>query len=168
MKLTFSEDTSVWRKRFDALKALASSRVDVGLTSSASPRSRFLLAVHEHGAPAMRIPPRPVIEPALAEDAAREEMTAALTDAASAAFSGSGPAVDAALARCGEAGVSAIRAYIDAGVPPPNAPVTVSGGWTWNRVARKGVHVEGKGFDKPLYDTGQLYHDFDYEVKPRE
>ena len=63
-----------------------------------------------------------------------------------------------------EAGVDAIHAYIDAGVPPPNAPITVSGGWMWNRVAHKPFHVSGKGTNRPLYDTGSLYNDFDYEV----
>ena len=56
MKFSFSDDESIWEKRFSALKTLASSQVDVGLTSSASARSRMLLTIHEHGAPAMRIP----------------------------------------------------------------------------------------------------------------
>ena len=68
----------------------------------------------------------------------------------------------------GKAGVEAIHDYIDAGVPPPNSTVTVSGGWVYNRVVRKGVPVEGKGFNKPLVDTGQLYNDFDYEIRSRE
>ena len=104
MKLTFSEDPALWNGRFAALKMLAVSQVDVGLTSSASGRSRFLMAIHD---------------------------------------------------------------YMDGGVPPPNSPVTVSGGWVYNRVARKGVPVEGKGFNKPLVDTRQLYNDFDYEITGR-
>ena len=168
MKFSFSNDESLWKKRLAALKALATSRVDVGLTSSAPARSRMLLAIHEHGAPAMRIPPRPVIEPALSSPEAREEMTAAMQDAIAAAMAGDPDGATAALNRAGESGVAAIRRYIDAGVSPPNSPVTVSGGWVYNRVAKKGVHVEGKGFDKPLYDTGRLYDDFDYEVKKRE
>ena len=168
MHLSFTEVNAFWSARLAALKALASSRVDVGLTSSASARSRMLLAIHEHGAPAMRIPPRPVIGPALSSPEAREEMTAAMQDAIAAAMAGDPDGATAALNRAGESGVSAIRRYIDAGVPPSNSPVTVSGGWVYNRIAKKSVHVEGKGFDKPLYDTGQLYNDFDYEVKKRE
>ena len=167
MKFSFSDDKSLWKKRLAALKTLASSQVDVGLTSSASARSRMLLAIHEHGAPAIRIPPRPVIEPALSSPEAREAMTAAMQDALAAAMAGDPDGTTAALNRAGESGVSAIRRYIDAGVPPPNAPVTVSGGWIYNRIAKKGVHVEGKGFNKPLYDTGALYNDFDYEIKGR-
>ena len=34
--------------------------------------------------------------------------------------------------------------------------------------AKKGVPVAGKGFNQPLYDTGALYNDFDYEVTSRE
>ena len=158
----------LWAARFAALRKLAASRVDVGLTSSASARSRFLLAIHEHGAPVMRIPARPVIQPALASGEARTAMAEAMTSAMTAAMDGSPNGVTAALEKAGQAGVDAIRAYIDAGVPPPNSPVTVSGGWIYNRAAKKGVPVRGKGFNKPLYDTGALYSDFDYEIRERE
>ena len=168
MKFTFIEDADLWSHRFAALEKLAASKVDVGLTSSASGRSRFLMAIHEHGAPVMRIPARPVIRPALASGEARAAMTEAMTAALTAAMDGSPDGVTAALEKSGQAGVDAIRAYIDAGVPPPNSPVTVLGGWVYNRVAKKGVLVGGKGFDKPLYETGALYNDFDYEVKNRE
>ena len=160
-------DDNLWQRRFAALKKLAESQVDIGLTSSASGRSRFLLAIHENGCPVMRIPPRPVIGPALNSEKAREEMTAAMGEAIVAALAGDVSGVDEALNRSGEAGVDAIHWYIDAGVPPPNSPVTINGGWIYNRVAKKGVPVGGKGFDKPLYDTGQLYNDFDYEITRR-
>ena len=125
------------------------------------------MAIHEHGAPGAHIPPRPVIEPALAEENARESMAEGMVDAVSAAMEGDMDATRAGLESAGQAGADAIRAYIDAGVPPPNAPLTVSGGWIRNFSSGKPVHVEGKGFDKPLYDTGALYNDFDYEIKDR-
>ena len=59
------------------------------------------------------------------------------------------------------------RVFIDAGVAPPNSPVTLSGGWIYNRVAHCGVYVGGKSGSKPLIDTGQLYNDFDFEIKKR-
>ena len=167
MHFTFNQDELFLSARFSALEYLRTHRVDVGLTSSASPRSRMLLAIHEHGAPAMHIPARPVIVPALSAEPARQEMASSMTAAVSAAMEGNPSAAESALSAAGEAGVKAIRNYIDAGVPPPNAPVTVHGGWVYNRVAKKGVPVEGKGFDKPLYDTGQLYRDFDFEIKER-
>lgn len=167
MKLTFSEDTDLERKRRECLEYLKRSQVDVGLTSGASERSRFLMALHEHGAPGAHIPARPVISPALGTDEAREAISRELVNAAAAAHEGDRNAVQAALEKAGEAGADAIRAYIDAGVPPPNAPLTVEGGWIRNFSSKKPVHVEGKGFSKPLYDTGELYLDFDYEITER-
>ena len=119
MKLTFTDNADFWQKRFACLKTLSESQVDVGLTSSASARSLFLLAIHEHGAPVIRIPPRPVIQPALSDDHAREEMADALMEAVSAAMERNEPGVTAALEQTGKAGVDAIHRYIDAGVPPP-------------------------------------------------
>ena len=125
------------------------------------------MALHEHGAPGAHIPARPVIIPALSAEKAREAVGRELREAASAANAGDRQAMQAALERAGEAGTDAIRAYIDAGVPPPNAPLTVEGGWIRNFSSKKPVHVEGKGFSKPLYDTGELYDDFDYEITER-
>ena len=36
---------------------------------------------------------------------------------------------------------------------------------TPHRAARKCVYVPGKGFNKPLFDTGALYDAFDYEIE---
>ena len=167
MKLTFTEDTNLEQKRRECLDYLNRTKVDVGLTSSASGRSRFLMALHEHGAPGAHIPARPVIAPALGAAEAREAVSRELLNAVSAANRGSREETEAALEKAGEAGADAIRAYIDAGVPPPDAPLTVSGGWIRNFSSKKPVHVAGKGFNKPLYDTGELYNDFDYEITER-
>ena len=164
MYFSFTDDNDLWEARFAALKLLAGSRVDVGLTSSASGRSRFLMAIHENGCPVMRIPARPVIEPALRSEEAKAPMRDAAMEALSAAMDGDTSAVSSALENVGKAGVEAIRRYIDGGVPPPNSPVTVSGGWVYNRVAKKGVPVSGKGFNLPLVASGALRDDFDYDV----
>ena len=167
MNFTFHDNADLWSARFAALKLLASSQVDVGLTSSASGRSRFLMAIHENGCPVMRIPARPVIEPALRSEEAKAPMREAAMEALSAAMDGDSSAVSAALENVGKAGVEAIHHYIDGGVPPPNSPVTVSGGWIYNRVAKKGVSVSGKGFNLPLINSGALRNDFDYEITGR-
>jgi hypothetical protein len=73
--------------------------------------------------------------------------------------------VAAALEESGQAGVDGIHAYIDKGVPPPNAPVTLTGGWIRNPVSGKPVKVKGKSGMTPLVDTGQLYDDFDWEIR---
>ena len=76
--LSFSEDTKKLQDRLQCLRYLATHTVEVGLTSSASGRSRTLLAIHEHGSPAMHIPARPVVKPALAQASVRAEMGQAM------------------------------------------------------------------------------------------
>ena len=163
--LMITEDTEKMKKRMECLEYLKKHSVDVGLTSKASGRSKFLLAIHTHGAPIMRIPPRPVVKPALAQGSVRSEIGFHLLEACEAANDGNMAGTASGLEAAGQAGVDGIRAYIDAGINPPNAPVTLSGGWIYNRVAKKGVYVSGKSGSTPLFDTGQLYNDFDYEIK---
>ena len=167
MKLEFTEDAERQDGFFGAVKALGETEVEVGLPASAGGRLAFILGVQEHGSPIMRIPPRPVIEPGLRQESVQRAMTEGLSSAAEAAFQGDENGVEAGFEAAGQAGADGIRAYIDAGVSPENSPVTVAGGWIWNRVAKTGVPVEGKGFNKPLYRTGALYEAFSYEVKKR-
>lgn len=42
-----------------------------------------------------------------------------------------------------------------------------SGGWIYNRVAKKGVLVGGKSGSTPMKDTEQLYNDFDWEISEK-
>ena len=162
MRLTIKEDPELLQQRIEALEKLKNTTVKVGLPSSASGGLQFILAVQEHGSPVMRIPARPVIRPALSQSDTRQAMAEEMLNAVQAAWEGEDPVPS--LEAAGKAGADGIRAYIDAGVSPANSPLTVSGGWIYNRVARKGVYVSGKGFNKPLFDTGALYDSFDYEV----
>ena len=163
MKLTIHDDPDQLTERLRALKKLKSTEVKVGLPSSAGGRLHFILAVQEHGSPIMHIPSRPVIHPALAKDETRAEMAKAMKAAIASAWEGKNPRED--LEAAGQAGADGIRAYIDSHIPPPNSPATVNGGWIWNRAAKKAVYVKGKGFNKPLFDTGNLYNAFGYEIK---
>ncbi len=163
--LKISEATEKLQDRLQCLRYLATHTVEVGLTSTASERSRALLAIHEHGAPAMHIPARPVVKPALAQASTRAEMSAAMRKACAAANAGDLSAVTSALEDAGRAGVDGIHAYIDKGIPPPNSPITLSGGWMRNPVSKKPVHIKGKSGTTPLVDTGQLYNDFDWEIR---
>ena len=167
LKITVTENTDQIKKRAKCLEYLKKHRVDVGLTSKASARSKFLLAIHTRGSPVMRIPPRPVVRPALAKEELRTEMAECLMESCEAAAKGDLPGTQAGLENAGQRGADGIREYINAGISPPNSPVTLSGGWIYNRVAKKGVLVKGKAGDKPLLDTGALYNDFDYEVTER-
>lgn len=167
MKLTIKEDAELLKKRRECLDWLRKHKVDVGLTSSASGRSRFLLGIHTRGSPIMRIPPRPVVEPALAQESLRQEMGEILRASCEAAMKGDLAGTQKGLEDAGRRGADGIREYIDAGIDPPNSPVTLSGGWIYNRVAKKGVPVSGKNGSTPMKNTGALYEDFDYEITGR-
>ncbi len=166
MNFDFSENKALINGLEKARKQLQSTRVEIGLPASASARNKYLLALHEHGAPAAHIPPRPVVSPALHQPSTQAAITDGLRSACEAAASGDTDGVASGFDSAGRAGVAGIRSYIDAGISPGNAPITISGGWMRNPTSGKPVHIPGKGFDKPLYDTGELYNAFDYEVKP--
>lgn len=167
LSLKMTEDTERLEKREKCLEFLRKNKVDVGLTSKASGRSRFLLGIHTRGSPVMHIPPRPVVAPALAKESLKTEMGDFLLESCQAAFDGDMAGTVAGMEGCGQRGADGIREYIDGGIGPPNAPVTLSGGWIYNRVAKKGVLVSGKAGAKPMFDTGALYNDFDYEITSR-
>ena len=167
ISLKMTEDTERLGARDKCLEYLRHHAVDVGLTSSASARSRFLLGIHTRGSPIMRIPPRPVVEPALNQADLRAEMGEKLLASCEAALEGDLPVTKKGLEEAGKRGADGIREYIDGGIAPPNAPVTLSGGWIYNRVAKKGVLVGGKSGSTPLVDTGQLRDDFDWEIRER-
>lgn len=167
LTLKMTEDTEHIEKQQECLEYLRGNKVDVGLTSSASGRSFFLLGIHSRGSPIMHIPSRPVVQPALARESLKNEMGDRLLESCEAAFEGDLAGTVAGMEDCGQRGADGIREYIDGGIGPPNAPVTLSGGWIYNRVAKKGVPVGGKSGAIPLVDTGQLYNDFDYEITGR-
>jgi hypothetical protein len=163
MKLTVREDPELLTQRLRALQKLKQAKVKVGLPESAGGRLHFILAVQEHGSPLMRIPARPVVQPALTNPETRSAVAEELRSAVQAAWEGEDPREH--LEAAGQAGADGIRAYIDSNSPPPNSPVTVNGGWIWNQPGRKAVYVKGKGMNKPLFDTGALYNAFSYEVE---
>ena len=165
MKLTITDNTADLTARLAAVQRLSAKTLKVGLPSTAGGSLRFILAIQEHGSPIMRIPSRRVIAPALSSEKTRAAMAQPMREAVHAAWQGDESAAQTALEEAGQTGADAIRAFIDAGVALPNSPVTVSGGWIYNRVAKKGVPVSGKGFNKPLYDTGALYNAFGYEIE---
>ena len=167
IRLDFKEDTDLLENRQKCLAWLRKNKVDVGLTSSASGRSRFLLGIHTRGSPIMRIPPRPVVEPALAQEDLKQEMGELMLKSCEAAMQGDLAGTRQGLEDAGQRGADGIREFIDAGIDPPNAPVTLSGGWIYNRVAKKGVLASGKNGSTPMKDTEQLYNDFDFEITGR-
>ena len=144
IRIQFKEDTKKIDSREKCLEYLRKHKVDVGLTSTASGRSKFLLGIHSRGSPIMRIPPRPVVQPALAQEGLRTGMAEIMLASCEAAMEGDMAGTRQGLEDAGQRGADGIREYIDAGISPPNSPVTLSGGWIYNRVAKKGVPVKGK------------------------
>ena len=167
IKLSFTVDTDLLENRNKCIDYLKKHQVDVGLTSSASGRSLFLLGIHTRGSPIMHIPPRPVVEPALAQESLRQEMGECLLASCEAAMAGDMAGTQKGLEDAGQRGADGIREFIDAGIAPANSPVTLSGGWIYNRVAKKGVLVSGKSGDTPMKDTEALYNDFNWEITGR-
>ena len=106
-------------------------------------------------------------DPALHQEGLQQEMSEFLLDSCEAAFDGDMSGTVAGMENCGQRGADGIREYIDGGIPPPNSPVTLGGGWIYNRVAKKGVHVGGKSGSTPMKDTEALYNDFDWEITGR-
>ena len=165
MDVEFNTDRKQIEGIGKAQEMLAKLHVEIGLPESASARNRFLLALHERGAPGAHIPPRPVVRPALNDAETQSTIQDGLMAACKAAAAGDPDGVTAGFEQAGQAGVDGIHAYIDSGIEPGNAPLTIHDGRIRNFVSKRPVHVEGKGFDKPMYATGELYRSFGFEVK---
>lgn len=64
----------------------------------------------------------------------------------------------------GEDVIGRVKVSIQQVTTPANAPITVHGGWL-RRKGHKAVYIEGKGFNKPLYDSGLMLNSVSYEVE---
>ncbi len=164
MKFEMKEDTETIEKRLECMRYLKKTRVDVGLTSKASGRAKFLLGIHTNGSPINNVPPRPVVQPALAQGDLQGEMAECMLRSCEAAMEGNMAGTVDGLQAAGKAGADGIRAYIDTGVGSPNSAFTLSDGWMRNRKSGKPFHASGKGSSTPLKDSGMLYNSFDYEL----
>lgn len=48
---------------------------------------------------------------------------------------------------------------------PPNAEITIHGGWMRNKKTGKPIYLKGKGFNAPLRDTGIMLHSVRYQTE---
>ena len=173
MPFTLTEDSARLDQMLDALDVLAHTEVGVGIPPENDHHSgpfsaTQLLYLHESGCPVNRVPPRPVIDPALSNEGVQEAMSDALLESLDSALQGDTSGVMAGLEKAGGIGTEALRNYIlDGGNLAPNAPITVSGGWMRNHVSGKPVFIPGKGGATPLLDTGQLVNSFGYKIKEK-
>lgn len=142
-----------WAKLRRELAKAEKSAVHVGIQGEAGAAERTegmsnadLLAVHEFGSADGRIPERSVIR-ATVDEGEREYRS--LLSRLGAAIVDAKIDVVRALGIAGEKVLGDMRRKVRAGIPPPNAPIT----------------VKRKGSSKPLIASGQLVQGLTYEVK---
>lgn len=122
-----------------------------------------LLYLHTNGSPVNHIPPRPTIEPALAEQETAQRIADYLNEGIDRATHGDKKAAFQAYSKAGMLGATAAQAKFGTGAP--NAPITITGGWMRNHVSGKPVFIPGKGSSAPLIDTGALRKAVTYVVR---
>lgn len=140
-----------------ALAKIQKAQVYVGIPEAETGRDESgvtnagLMYIHTHGSPLQHIPPRPVIEPALAAPDNKENITQELSDAARSVLGEKAGEAKQHLRRAGMLGRNAaIRWFTDhRNGWPPDSPATVA----------------AKGSDRPLIDTGQLRRSITYVVE---
>lgn len=139
------------------LEKLKQAAVYVGIPQAANLRTvgevtnSQLLYIHTNGSPLQHIPPRPVIQPAIAKPDNKALITSELKQAAHSTLEGDADAARDYLAKAGTLGANASkRRFTD----PDN-------GWQGNAEST----IKAKGSDKPLIDTGELRRDITYVVK---
>lgn len=152
-----------------AMKALAQTKVYVGVPQEKSsrdgdePTNAELMYIHTNGSPRLRIPARPIIEPAI--ESAKDTILSCLKDAAMAAAAGDESASMEFMNHAGMAAESAAKDRFGSPELAPNAPITVEGGWMRNRISGKPFFVEGKKSAAPLIDEGSLSASVTYVVE---
>lgn len=126
------------------------AEMEESIASGRSYRVAHDLYIHEHGSPLWQIPPRPVLQPAMA--AAHDRLAKLYRLAVEDAWSGRDPRP--ALERVGAAAAYAVQKWFrdPRNNWAPDAPST----------------VEKKGSDRPLIDTGELRRSITYELRPKQ
>lgn len=111
-----------------------------------------LLYMHENGVPSHNIPPRPVLQPAIAQPKVKEQIETLMMDAArSALVDGDVENAKACCEKAGMIGRDACKNYILGGNLAPNSPRTIA----------------IKGSSTPLVDTGSLLQSITYAVRKK-
>lgn len=124
-----------------------------------------LLYIHNNGAPGARIPKRPVLQLGVKEK--EEEIRALLNEGITKALNGDISGATAAYEKAGIVGENGVKAVFGSDKLTPNADVTIHGGWLWNKAAKKGFYVKGKGSSAPLIDTGALRKSITHIVRKK-
>lgn len=118
------------------------------------------LYIHEHGSPLWRIPPRPVLEPAI--ENSKEQIAELMKEAVDTAMEGNN--IMPVLEKVGMQGQNIARDWF---TNPdnnwaPNSDVTING----SKPDKNGnQYIKGKGSDRPLIDTGEMRKSISYVIK---
>jgi hypothetical protein len=148
------------RKISEALKALGSNKVLVGIPSENAPRQGEPISnvslgyIHELGSPARNIPARPFLVPGITKS--KDRWVKKLEQAAHDALAGEPGLMKRHLGEAGQIAVNSVKQTIQAGIPPPLQPATVAArrqrtpGSKYRRKATTAADVT------PLIDTGSL------------
>ena len=109
-----------------------------------------------NGSPVNHNPPRPFLEPGLAQPKVQKKIMRHMKAAAKAALEGDTGTAMNQMHMAGQAGEDGVKDYMVDGSFAPNSPFTINGGWMRNRVSGKPFHADPKGSSKPLIDSGNL------------
>ena len=121
--------------------------------------SAGLLYMHEQGVPSRNIPPRPVLQPALAQDDVKEAIEDMMQSAAEEALvKGDVEKAKHCFEKAGMLGRDACKEWITGGHVAPNAPSTR---------ARKLAKGSGDGEPVALIDTGAMFNAISYAVRKK-
>lgn len=171
------------RKLHDAIKALVSLQLLVGIPQSAATRddgepitNATIGYISEFGSPAANIPARPWLFPGIRMN--QEQIVRGMFQTAKLAFSGkaSGMQIEKALNVVGIKAVSGIRQRIADGLDPPLANYTLykratrgDEGAAWELSWRQaGTDAANGQLAKPLIDTGNFIKSISYVVVNRK
>ena len=156
---TFREGTKLIKRIVDGVKFVRHTQVIVGITEESDVEredgmtNAQLLYLQENGVPSKNIPPRPVIQPALAQDETRKAMKQQMRQAMfDAIVKGDLKQAKNDYEKAGMIGRDACKNYITDGTHlTPNSPVTI---------ARKGSSI-------PLIDTASMMNSISYAIRKK-
>lgn len=110
-----------------------------------------LAFIHSNGSPVRNIPPRPFIEPAIAQPEIKQKIAERLKAAAVNAIEGNTSAALSEMDKAGQYGENAIKDYIGSSNLTPNSEAT----------------IRRKGSAKPLIDIGSLRSSVTHVIEKR-
>lgn len=140
-----------------ALSFLGNTRCLVGIPQEHSSRrndeigNAELAFIHTYGSPVRHIPPRPFLEPAIAQPDVQQKIADCLKAAAVHAIDGKADAAITEMHKAGQYGENAVKDYIGSSNLTPNSEAT----------------IKRKGSSAPLIDTGSLRSSVTHVIEER-